>query len=98
VSEYRVPEEDTPLKNERDESSAEEGSMHVDLGGSAEGGGEAGGGTGEGETDPSLRDAGPPAEGIADPEGSSGAEDGLSPWDDDSYSDDPEGPSQVAGD
>jgi hypothetical protein len=99
VSEYRIPEEDTPLKDQFDESGeAEEGSMHVDLGGAAEGGGEAGGGTGEGATDPELKDAGPPADGIADPEGSSGAEDGLSPWDDDSYENDPQGPSQVAGD
>jgi carbon monoxide dehydrogenase subunit G len=61
-------------------------------GGAAEGAGEAGGGTGEGETDPELRDSGPPAEGIADPEGSSGAEEGIAPWAPESYSEDPEGP------
>ena len=62
------------------------------LGGAAEGAGEAGGGTGEGATDPDLKDSGPPAEGIADPEGSSGAEEGLAPWAPESYSEDPEGP------
>jgi uncharacterized protein len=61
-------------------------------GGSAEGAGEAGGGTGEGETDPELKDSGSPAEGVADPEGSSAAEEGLAPWAPESYSDDPEGP------
>ena len=62
------------------------------LGGAADGGGEAGGGTGDVATDPELKDAGPPAEGIADPEGSSGAEEGLAPWAPQSYSEDPEGP------
>jgi hypothetical protein len=44
------------------------------------------------ETDPDLVDAGEPAEGVADPEGSSGAEEGLSPWAPESYSEDAEGP------
>ena len=44
------------------------------------------------ETDPELKDAGPPAEGIADPEGSSGAEEGLNPWAPQSYDADAEGP------
>ena len=45
------------------------------------------------ETDPELKDAGEPAEGPpADPEGSSGAEEGLNPWAPESYSEDPEGP------
>jgi carbon monoxide dehydrogenase subunit G len=43
-------------------------------------------------TDPGPKDAGPPAEGIADPEGSSGAEEGLSPWAPHSYEAEPEGP------
>ena len=43
-------------------------------------------------TDPEVKDAGPPAEGIADPEGSSGAEEGLNPWAPESYEPDPEGP------
>ncbi|MDP8911864.1 MAG: SRPBCC domain-containing protein, partial [Actinomycetota bacterium] len=48
-------------------------------------------------TDPELKDAGPPAEVSpdADPaaiEGSSGAEQGLNPWDNESYSPDPHGP------
>lgn len=98
MSEYRIPEEDTPLKDQFDQSAPEEGELHADLGGAAEDGGQAGGGSGEGATDRELKDGGPPADGVADPEGSSGAEEGLSPWDDDSYSDDPQGPSQVAGD
>ena len=44
------------------------------------------------ETDPELKDAGEPAEGTAEPEGSSGAEEGLSPWAPEAYSEDPEGP------
>jgi len=44
------------------------------------------------ETDPELKDAGPPAEGVADPEGSSGAEEGLNPWAPESYDADAEGP------
>jgi carbon monoxide dehydrogenase subunit G len=43
-------------------------------------------------TDPTVRDAGPPAEGPADPEGTSGAEEGLNPWAPESYEDEPEGP------
>lgn len=44
------------------------------------------------ETDPEMKDAGEPAEGPADPEGSSGAEEGLSPWSPESYDADAEGP------
>ena len=44
------------------------------------------------ETDPEVTDAGEPADGPADPEGSSGAEDGLSPWSPEAYDPDPEGP------
>jgi uncharacterized protein len=44
------------------------------------------------ETDPELKDAGEPAEGTADPEGSSGAEEGLNPWAPESYESEPEGP------
>ena len=44
------------------------------------------------ETDPELKDSGEPAEGPADPEGSSGAEVGLSPWARLSYDAEPEGP------
>ena len=44
------------------------------------------------ETDPELKDAGEPAEGTADPEGSSGAEEGLNPWAPESYEREPEGP------
>ncbi|MBD0348343.1 MAG: SRPBCC family protein [Thermoleophilia bacterium] len=51
----------------------------------------------EPETDPDLKDYGPPAESTpeADPasvEGSSGAEEGINPWAPESYSDEPEGP------
>ena len=54
------------------------------------------------ETDPELKDYGPPAESTpeADPasvEGSSGAEEGISPWAPESYSDEPEGPTQTTG-
>ena len=44
------------------------------------------------ETDPELKDAGEPAEESADPEGSSGAEEGLNPLAPDSYEPEPEGP------
>jgi hypothetical protein len=44
------------------------------------------------ETDPELKDAGEPADGPADPEGSSGAEEGLSPLSPEAYDPDPEGP------
>ena len=73
----------------------EEGAQH-------EGSGAAGGASGgdaepttEREppaTDPELKDAGEPADGIADPEGSSGAEEGVSPWAPEAYSEDAEGP------
>ena len=39
-----------------------------------------------------YEDAGPPAEGPADPEGTSGAEEGLSPWAPETYESEPEGP------
>jgi hypothetical protein len=44
------------------------------------------------ETDPEVRDAGEPADGPAEPEGSSGAEEGLSPWAPEAYDADPDGP------
>ena len=44
------------------------------------------------ETPDEVHDAGPPAEGIADPEGTSGAEEGLNPWAPQAYEPDPEGP------
>src|SRR5436305_4521156 len=44
------------------------------------------------ETDPQPRDAGAPAEGPADPEGTSGAEEGLNPLVPESYEPEPEGP------
>ena len=37
------------------------------------------------ETDPEVKDSGESAEGPADPEGSSGAEEGLNPWAPESY-------------
>jgi hypothetical protein len=43
-------------------------------------------------TDPELKDAGEPAEGQADPEGTSGAEEGLNPWAPQAYDAEPEGP------
>jgi hypothetical protein len=44
------------------------------------------------ETDPDVKDSGEPADGPADPEGSSGAEEGLSPWAPETYESEPEGP------
>ncbi len=85
---------DDELLGADDPSEPIEGPMH---GGAGEGGGEAGGGLGVGETDPELKDAGPPADGIADPEGTSGAEDGLNPWASESYEADPEGPTTFTG-
>jgi hypothetical protein len=43
------------------------------------------------ETDPALKDEGPPAEGVpGKPEGSSRGEEGVSPWSPDAYDDEPE--------
>jgi hypothetical protein len=44
------------------------------------------------EPEPEYEDAGEPADGPADPEGSSGAEEGLSPWAPESYDREGEGP------
>ena len=44
------------------------------------------------ESDPEVKDAGEPADGPADPEGSSGAQEGLSPWSPEAYDADAEGP------
>ena len=47
------------------------------------------------ETEPELKDYGPPADADADPEpdaGESGAEEGINPWTPESYSDEPAGP------
>ena len=72
-------------------------SEHRDLGGSSDAAGEAGGGSGaEPRTDPEVKDAGPPADGPADPEGTSGAEEGISPWAPEAYDKDAEGPTQSA--
>jgi carbon monoxide dehydrogenase subunit G len=90
-----APETRDELVGADDASEMTTGPVH---GGAAEGAGEAGGGMGEGETDPELKDSGPPAEGVADPEGSSGAEEGLAPWAPESYSDEPEGPTQATDD
>ena len=43
-------------------------------------------------TDPEHKDAGEPAEGPANPEGTSGGEEGLSPLAPESYEPEPEGP------
>jgi uncharacterized protein len=84
----------TALEKQVDEAHA--GSRPA-AGGAGDSGGEAGGGSGEGETDPDLKDSGPPAEGVADPEGSSGAEEGIAPWAPEPYSDEPEGPTTSTG-
>jgi carbon monoxide dehydrogenase subunit G len=49
-------------------------------------------------TGPNVEHAGEPAEGAADPEGSSGAQEGLSPWAPDSYSEGAEGPTTSTDD
>ena len=49
-------------------------------------------------TDSDAKDAGEPAEGLADPEGSSGAEEGLNPWAPESYEPEPEGPTASTDD
>jgi uncharacterized protein len=41
------------------------------------------------QAEPAVKDAGPPAEGVADPQGSSGAEEGTSPLAPESYSAEP---------
>lgn len=71
-----------------------EGEQHRDVGGASEGAGQAGAPdpAAPSDTDPEVRDAGPPADGPADPEGTSGAEEGLSPWDDESYRPGAQGP------
>jgi hypothetical protein len=44
------------------------------------------------DTDPEPKDAGEPTDGPADPEGASGAEEGLNPWAPQSYDEEGEGP------
>ena len=47
------------------------------------------------ETDPTLRDEGPPAEGVpGKPEGSSGGEEGVSPLAPEAYDEEPKRPTQ----
>jgi hypothetical protein len=45
-----------------------------------------------------AKDAGPPAEGLAQPEGTSGAAEGLSPLAPESYEPEPEGPTTPTAD
>jgi hypothetical protein len=49
-------------------------------------------------TDPEVKDAGPPGEGVAEPEGTSGAEEGLNPWAPQSYDAEGEGPTSSTED
>jgi hypothetical protein len=72
-----------------------EGRQHAGAGDTSEGtGGDAPPSTERDTpaTDPELKDAGEPAEGISDPEGTSGAEEGLNPWAPDAYDAEGEGP------
>ena len=51
-------------------------------------------------TEPETKDYGPPADADVDPEpdtGSSGADEGISPWAEEGYSEDPQGPTQHTG-
>ena len=75
----------------------DEGSRHEGTGEASDTSGDAGTPEptterGAPRTDPEVKDAGPPAEGVADPEGSSGAEEGLNPWAPQSYDPEGEGP------
>ena len=75
-------------------------SEHRDLGGASEDAGQAGAPDPPPapQTDPEVRDSGPPADGPADPEGSSGAEEGINPLAPEGYDEDPEGPTQSTED
>jgi hypothetical protein len=71
-----------------------EGSEHRDVGGASDDAGEAGAPKPppEPETDPELQDAGLPADGPADADGASGAEEGISPLAPEAYDPDADGP------
>jgi hypothetical protein len=84
-----------------DDDVLREGEAHGGSGARSEGSGGDAAPTTERDapaTDPEVKDAGPPAEGVADPEGTSGAEEGLNPWAPDSYDADPEGPTTSTDD
>ena len=49
-------------------------------------------------SDEEFEDAGPPADGPADPEGTSGAEEGINPLSPEGYDEEPEGPTQSTED
>jgi hypothetical protein len=72
----------------------DEGDEHRDVGGAADDAGEAGSPKPppEPQTDPDLHDAGPPADGPADGEGTSGAEEGISPFAPEAYDAEADGP------
>jgi len=78
----------------------EEGPEHRDLGGAADEAGDAGAPDPppEPKTDREVKDAGPPAEGVADPAGTSGAEEGINPWAPEAYDPDGEGPTTSTDD
>jgi carbon monoxide dehydrogenase subunit G len=96
-----APVTDPELKTVETPSAPVEGPMH---GGLQEPAGTAGtpepSTEAQARTDPQLKDYGPAAEVTpdadagAEQEGSSGAEEGLSPWDEEAYSGEPEGPSR----
>jgi carbon monoxide dehydrogenase subunit G len=96
-----TPTTDPQLKSGETASQPVEGPMY---GGAQEPAGAAGtpapSTEAEATTDPQLKDYGPPADVTpdadagAEQEGSSGAEEGLSPWDEESYSGEPEGPNR----
>ena len=80
-----------------EQGALDEGAAHAGTGGASGVSGQAG--TPEPttereppETDPELKDAGPPAEGKAEPEGTSGADEGLNPWAPQAYDPEGEGP------
>ncbi len=75
----------------------EEGARHEGTGDTSDASGDAGTPEPTTErdaprTDPEVKDAGPPSEGVADPEGSSGAEEGINPWAPEAYDVEGQGP------
>jgi hypothetical protein len=79
----------------------QEGEQHAGSGSRSEGTGGDAPPTTDREppaTDPEMKDAGPPADGVADPEGTSGAEEGLNPWAPQAYDAESDGPTTSTDD
>lgn len=87
----------------------EEGAAHAGAGDTGDSAGPSSGSAGaptpttdvETHTDPEPKDYGPPADSSPEPDppaGTSGADEGVSPWSPESYTPDPEGPTQSTED